>query len=234
MGPMLDLPTPTDSPRRGPFRRPATVVAAIAASAVVAIGALISVDLATRDHEEHTATFDEPIAFVDAELSAGAVHIVGTDDPQVTVTRRARSGVLGPHQHEAVDGDRLVIRADCPSGLFAPSCRVDYEVRVPAGVAVRLRTNGGTAEVDGIFGDVDAHANGGRVALTYTTPRAHLKARTNGGQVVVEVPDGPESYDVDADANGGPADVQIRTDPRSDRLIDAHANGGKVIVRYAA
>ena len=51
---------------------------------------------------------------------------------------------------------------------------------------------------------------------------------------MVEVPDGPEGYDVDADADGGSADVDIRTDPASERVIDAHANGGKVVVRYAA
>ena len=119
--------------------------------------------------------FDGPIVAVDADVSGGSLHIVGSDDLRVTVTKRVRSGVIGPDQEEKVDGDRLVIRSDCP-GLFSPSCRVDYVVRVPAGVAVRVHADGGTAAVEGIAGDVDAHINGGKVAITYTITPTDVKA----------------------------------------------------------
>jgi hypothetical protein len=233
MGPTLEHTDPATT-RRGLFTRPVTIVALVAVAAIGAIGAFVAVDLATRDHDERTTVFDDPVVAVDADVSAGSLHIVGTDDPQVTVIRKTRSGVIGPDRHEAVRDGRLVIRSDCASGLFAPSCRVDYEVRVPADVAVRARTSGGTARVEGIVGDVDARSNGGKVTLTYGSAPQHLKAATNGGQVIVEVPDGPETYAVDADADGGSAKVEVRTDPRSDRVIDAHANGGTVTVRYAS
>jgi hypothetical protein len=218
--------------RRQSVRRPLTIVAAHAAAAVLGVGALAAVDVASRDHRERTTTFDAPIAMIDADVSAGTVHIVGSDEPGVSVTVRTRAGIAGPDHHERVEGDRLVLRSDCPSGLWAPSCQVEYIVRAPAALAVRARTSGGSARVEGMAGDVDASTSGGRIRLTFDRAPAHVKARTSGGEVVVEVPDGPEGYHVEAGAHGGATHVDVRTDPRSEHVIDARASGGTVTVRY--
>ena len=60
----------------------------------------------------------------------------------------------------------------------------------------------------------------------------HVKARANGGEIVVAVPDDGQAYRVDSGTSGGSSSVDVRTDPASDHVIDAHVNGGSVVVEY--
>jgi hypothetical protein len=81
-------------------------------------------------------------------------------------------------------------------------------------------------------GDVDTSINGGNVNATFAGAPSHIRARANGGRITVQLPNNAIAYHVDADADGGSTQVDVRTDPESSHRIDAHVNGGRIIVRY--
>lgn len=135
---------------------------------------------------------------------------------------------------------------------------LDVEVDGAGGVTVvdvagrvDVSANGGSVTLDGASGPVDvsadggsvdgvglrtavvdASADGGSIDLAFAAPPRRLDLSSDGGSVVVELPDAPVAYRVDTSADGGRVDTQIRTDPEADRAITAHSDGGSVVLRY--
>jgi hypothetical protein len=100
---------------------------------------------------------------------------------------------------------------------------------------VRARTSNGSVDGTGLRSDrATARSSNGRVTLSFARPPTSVQADTSNGPVEVVVPDGPETYHVRADTDHGATDVDVRTDPGSDRSIDAETSNGSVTVRYAS
>lgn len=53
------------------------------------------------------------------------------------------------------------------------------------------------------------------------------------GDVVIAVPDDGEAYNVVGDSGDNDREVQIATDPNSDRIVDISTTTGEVTIRYA-
>lgn len=103
------------------------------------------------------------------------------------------------------------------------------------GTSGPVEVHAGGGSVDGVglrTPAVDASADGGSLDLAFAVPPRRLDLSSDGGSVVVELPDEPVVYRVDASADGGSVDTQIRTDPEADRTIAAHSDGGSVVLRY--
>ena len=99
---------------------------------------------------------------------------------------------------------------------------------------VRARTSNGRVDAAGLRSDrATASSSNGGVTLAFAQPPTSVRASTSNGSVEVVVPDGPERYQVRADTDHGATDVDVRTDPASDRSIDAETSNGSVTVRYA-
>lgn len=117
--------------------------------------------------------------------------------------------------------------------------------------SVDITTSGGSATLDGTSGAVDVHtrggsveglglrsrsvevaSDGGSVQLTFERPPDLVDLTSTGGGVVAELPDEAVAYRVDASADGGRVDTQVRTDPDAERTITAHSDGGSVVLRY--
>ena len=142
------------------------------------------------------------------------------------------SGVRSPSHSETVVNGRLLLRSACDFGFMTDNCSVDYVIHAPAGVAVTAHGDGGNIDLVSMTGDADVSVNGGRVHLDFADAPHHVKARASGGQIVVAVPDNGQAYRVDSGTSGGSSSVDVRTDPASDHVIDAHVNGGSVVVKY--
>jgi hypothetical protein len=221
--------TPAERPSRSRIK------ILIGVGAVVALGAgAIALDRSLSDHERTTQTFEGAITSVVVDVTGGSVTVVGSDDPTVTVDAYIESGLRSPSHHETLDDSRLVISSHCNLRVFTPSCSTDYVIHVPRDVTLELDADGAEAEVSGITGHADLAINGGHVDLTYDVASPGLKARANGGDIDVIVPDDDHTnYRVDASSNGGSTDVYVRSDPTSNRVIDVHTNGGSISVGYA-
>jgi hypothetical protein len=201
--------------------------------AILAGGSVVAIDLSLERHDRSTVTFTDPVSSVRVDVS-GSVRLVGTADRTVTVERRVERGIRGPSHHEWVDDGELVISSSCPLRVLAPSCEVDYLVHVPSEVSVELDGGGLTADVVGIDGALDVSINGGDVDATFDEAPTAIKARTNGGDIDIVIPDDGLAYRVDASSDGGSTEVDVRTDPTSDRILDLHTNGGSISVTYTA
>lgn len=221
--------TPQAGARR--WRRRTKVLVGVGGLIAVG-GCVIALDLALSDRDTKTLHFDQPIEAVAVDMSGGSIRVVGTDESTITVEMSVRSGLLGTDHRERVENGRLVIETSCPVHLLAPSCEVDYIVHVPWRVSVEIEGDGLDAQVESIAGDLDVSINGGHVDAALSDAPRRVKARANGGDIDIEIPNDQHSYGVKASSNGGSTGVEVRTDPASDRLIDVHANGGKVRVHY--
>jgi hypothetical protein len=204
----------------------------IGAGAVVAVTAGIGLlDYAVSDTQHETRVFQQAVTAVDADVSSGSLRVVGSDQPDVTVEMTVHSGVRSPSHSETVVNGNLLVRSACEFGFT--NCTVDYVIRVPSNVSVTAHGDGGNIDLVSMTGDANVSVNGGHVHLAFAGAPHHVKARANGGGIVVAVPDDGQAYRVDAGTSGGSSSVEIRTDPASDHVIDANVNGGSVVVKYS-
>jgi hypothetical protein len=98
---------------------------------------------------------------------------------------------------------------------------------------LRLHSSGGgiTAE-DVRSSDVTASSSGGGVRLFFLAPPTNVHVSSSGGGVTIVLPDTADAYRLDVSSSGGGAHRDVRSDPASNRVIDAHSSGGGVTVRY--
>ena len=98
-----------------------------------------------------------------------------------------------------------------------------------------LQSSAGTVEGSRLRSAVvDAQSSAGSVRLAFATAPERVQASSSAGTVDVVVPRDATAYRVEASTSAGSSDVTVRTDPGSDRQIDAHSSAGSVRVRYAS
>jgi hypothetical protein len=113
---------------------------------------------------------------VDEHVVRAPVHevVIDAEDGEVTLVRSAddvhvrvrRSHLINtPSTSYDVAGGVLTLKTRCPIGFV--TCRSDYRVGVPAGVAVRVDKPSGRVDATGVGGGVTVLHDGDR-ALTLT------------------------------------------------------------------
>jgi DUF4097 and DUF4098 domain-containing protein YvlB len=105
------------------------------------------------------------------------------------------------------------------------------------GDRLALRSSSGDVEATGVdVGDIDARTSSGDVTVELGSAPRQVDTVTSSGDVLVVVPYvlGDVYYDVEADTSSGDRVVDVRTDPLSDRRIEAHTGSGDVTVRYTS
>ncbi|MBX6389616.1 MAG: DUF4097 family beta strand repeat protein [Frankia sp.] len=125
--------------------------------------------------------------------------------------------------------------------IDAVDLRGSFDLRTSSG-NIRASGGSGSARMSASSGNVrgtelgtetvDARSSSGNVMVELAVPPRHVDASTSSGNVRVVVPPGRESYDVVAQTSSGDDDVRVRTDPLSDRSIEARSSSGDVSVRY--
>lgn len=117
--------------------------------------------------------------------------------------------------------------------------------------SIRIRSGGGAAELERVAGpldvqvgggaivgrdvrstDVEASAGGGSIEIDFSRSPQWVDVSAGAGHIELVLPRGDAAYRVAADAGVGEAQVGVRTDPASDRVVRARAGAGDVVVRY--
>jgi hypothetical protein len=120
------------------------------------------------------------------ENSSGrtTVRSAGVDGVSVTAARRFSLAGQGPEVHLTPVEDGLSLTA-APAARRGPfgftSGSVDYQVDVPAGVSVQVRSSSGAIDASGISGQVQAETDSGQIVLTDIA--GDTRAVTHSGQI---------------------------------------------------
>ena len=209
-----------DPPPRRPSTTPASIRLQPSSTPVLTVQRRVTSGLFTPTYEE---TKEGDRLMLDAECrgrfsSHCEVHLVIFVPAGVDVDAASRGGS---------------VRADgLDAGLLLRSSGGSITV-VGSGPVLDLSSSGGSVNVEaGRATDVKVRSSGGSVRVRSAVVPDTVDARSSGGSVTVEVPDGPTAYRVDASSSGGSSRTQVRTDPTSARRITANSSGGSVTVRY--
>ncbi len=211
---------PPPPPRPG-VRRAWIVAGSIMAVAALGWGTLNVISLLAYERIDRQVVFDGPIRVIEVRGSGGSVQLSPSADDRVVVDVREWRGLSSPDTSEAVEGDRLVLSADCSSFINA-YCRVRYAVTVPAGVDVQVRSSGGGISARGLDGDLDLSSSGGGVRVEGASGRLRLDS-SGGGVTAVAL----TSAQVDASSSGGAVRVSFAQPPLS---VAVDSSGGGVTV----
>ena len=107
------------------------------------------------------------------------------------------------------------------------SVRVD----APGGKLVTLRSGTGSVSALNIRSEqVVATSPKGSVSLAFRAPPSLVVARSETGRVGVVLPDGDQTYRIEANSQDGSRTVTAKDDPKSKRRINVRSNKGDVSV----
>ena len=210
--------------RRTPLaiRRALLVVASLLALFLVATGAYNVLDLAARHTTTERATYTNVRELVIDDASD--VRLTGAPASAPLVVRsRVREGLQSPD----LDADRgaggaLRLDSSCPS-FFGGSCRVEYDVSVPAGTVVRARSGGGDVVAEDLRSSaaLTLHSSAGDVTATDVNAPA-IELTSSAGDVQARGLDGRE---VHLESSAGDVVAALATPPA--RLL-ARSSAGDV------
>ena len=180
------------------------------------------------------------------EAEAGEVEIT-SGDGAVSVTETVHYRTEKPKtSHSAAAGTLRLTETGCTADNLR--CHVEFDVRVPAATVVDITTAAGAVRLRDLAGDVTVvtqagaieatSLSSGRVSVTteagaaslgFNQPPTDVRASTELGAIVVQVPRGV-AYAVKVDAEVGGAQVRVDQDPASPHKISAKTQVGGVRV----
>lgn len=180
------------------------------------------------------------------DADAGSVTVVGRDAPEVVIHADLEGS------EDFLDGFRISA-AQTPAGVTVSahsahtgwlgwldwlnfgSTRVRFDLEVPRGYPVALRTSGGHIDVRNLSADVRAGTSGGSVVVKDVT--GTVDAHTSGGSIEAERLNGPTRLTTSGggiDVTDSTGDLYARTSGGSihiqneDGRVDAHTSGGGI------
>ena len=110
------------------------------------------------------------------EIDAGSVEIIGVDGSRIHVEGTVTSGLVRTRHHEDVEGERYVVRSNCPGGLLSNYCEVTYRIEVPAELAVRVDADDSQVTVRDLRGEVEVATTNEVVRADSLTGQVSLRS----------------------------------------------------------
>jgi Putative adhesin len=223
-------------------------IALLAASAL-AITSCVNSSGTASGQNDYTVT--DPITTLTIDNPVGSTQIEATDATTISVTERLRYTDNPPQTSHVITGDRLALSYTCPSGVInvgVEVCSVNYVIKVPRRLAVKIDAAVGEATLTGLAGEVTltsstgrinatgltspavtARTSAGTVTLAFTAPPTTVDAHTQVGSVTVRLPAGT-AYAVDASSQVGGVEVGVQQDSSSAHRIRADSQVGSVTI----
>lgn len=186
--------------------------AAVVGSAVLISTAILLTGvgwLASMRSRTASYSVTRALSGVDLQLFSGDAEIVGSSSPALQV-RHTDSYSFGHPARERrwMAGGVLHIVSACPR-IVLGTCSASYELAVPEGVPVRVRTRSGLIRMDGFNGDatlgtrsgdvdiaaycgfhLSATSESGSLHVTAACPTQSLRLQTRSGDALALVPPG--------------------------------------------
>jgi hypothetical protein len=205
----MSATAPAPAPYRTPrsVRRALMLLGAVVALLLVAGGTLNLLELATRHTTTEVETFRDVKALVIDDDSDIRLTSAPAGAP-LEVRARVTEALVSPErQATRSDDGTLRLASSCSPGFFAGWCGVDYEIRVPAGTAIRARTSAGDVTAQNLRATqaAELHSSAGDITVTGATAPA-LRISTDAGDVRAS---GISAGKVTADSSAGDIEVSL-------------------------
>ena len=223
------------------------IVCALVAFGLIALTSLSLIEWIGETTRYSTRSVEaRDITAIDVHTNAGAIVITGGDQDTIEIRRRASYTFAEPKFDEVTDSGTLTLDAHCSRTAFGP-CDVGYTITVPARIAVRGRSGGGSITVRDIEGAVDIYSAAGgaraeRVAgallirssaggITGSDLRsATVEADTSAGSVRLSFVEAPDAVRATTDA--GSVTVIVPDDPTTYHVTtDIGVGSEKTLIR---
>ena len=227
------------------------LLAVLLALGMVVLGALNIIGSLGQDSKRVRHTYSG-VRVVDVHVSAESVEVREGRGETTRLDRSITWSLRTPTVVQRQVGDRLEVTSHCPFSI-GRGCSGHVLLVVPPGTEVHARSSAGSVRATGLTGVVELSSSAGSVSGTglrstevaasssagstkvaFVAPPRRVDATSSAGSVEVVVPRGSAAYLVDAGSSAGSSNVDVRTDPASDRTIRAHSSAGSVTVRYPA
>jgi DUF4097 and DUF4098 domain-containing protein YvlB len=180
-------------------------------------------------------------------VSADRIAKAGTDD-------EAKAAAEGMEIKETASADLVALdaRQSNTGGLFRGERRVDFVVKVPRALNLRITTTNGTIDIDAvegslrlestngvitandIIGGAQAETTNGRITLDFAkSPAGSVTAETTNGEVVINLPRDAKARLAVRVMNGAimAEDLPLEISEQTRRRLDATMNGGGADIR---
>ncbi len=238
--------TPPATPPSDGVRTAWLAIGSLFAVGLLVFGTFSVIDVLAHERTTEITTHDG-VSEVLIEGDAGRIQVRSDDVAEITVTARISEGLRATGVTRSVEGDVLTLGSSCPN-LGGTWCSVGWDVIVPIGTDLTVRSEDGRTEVAGEFGNVDlrseddgvtfdgvarsvvAESEHAGVTVRLGEAAESVRAISEHGNVRVDVPDIDEGYRVEVGSNHGSTDVQVRSDPNASRTIVARSDHGRVVV----
>lgn len=210
-----------------PSQRLAPALGGLLAAALILSGGLGAYNLVTpvtTTHEQIRLPIEQPRLNMD--VAGGDIVLRRGSGTEVVVDRTMRYHTHEPRVLERSDADGVRIEADC-SGLVDWNCEVSYDIALPDGLDLELRSGAGSLTVgDLTVGRLQLQISSGDVELVGVTGRVGL--RVSSGSVTAER---LTSEDVDVEVSSGDLDLDFAAPPRT---VVATASSGRIDIGLPA
>ncbi len=187
---------------------------------------------------ERTVSVDDG-GLVSVKNTNGHIYVEAWDRGEVEIRAlkkaRARYGddamdVLGDIEVRVSEaGGNVTIDTELPKGRWGrgTSASVEYEIKVPASVRLKLKSTNGKVEAEGVSGDVEI-----------TTTNGGILARRLGGNLMAETTNGKiDALDVAGAIEAETTNGSIRAEMTGDMLaedVELSTTNGSVELRLSA
>ena len=170
-------------------------------AALLLLAALPVLALADAPAERTLKTDVDPVALKNLVLriGVGEVHVTVSRDSkvhaQVTLKQKQREfmwffhwmsegtakDIAGANLRQTQQGDSLTLSLDYPGDTQGDDLKQDWEVQVPARLALTAEMKVGELNIEGVAGGVDARLDVGELSID--TPGGPIRADVNVGEV---------------------------------------------------
>ncbi len=162
------------------------------------------VDVGQPQHRTNTYSISPPVRTLVVNGQVGDVNVTGGTG-RVSVTERISYRHKVPHTTHAVRAGTLTLNSNCP---VKQTCSVEYRLRVPPDITVRVNDSVGNIRLATLTGQVIAHTNAGGIDLRSLSGTVHVADHAgsiNGSRV--------SSATATLSTNVGSIDIAFSTAP---------------------
>ncbi len=227
-----------------------TALGLVLALVMIAGGTSSVVSLFWLRSEDSSVTYAAASA-VNVSSECGDVTVQAADAQEIVLKTHVWWSFSKPTVTSQQVGDSREVRVDCPGLSLGVGNSAAVTLLVPASTTLAVHASAGRVDLRGLAGSitatsdagevrasslrspsVTAKSSAGAVRLTFSLAPQTVVATSSAGRVDVLVPDGTETYRVDARSSAGSTQVGVKTDQASTRSIEARSSAGSVHVDY--